>query len=241
MLNLEAIANAPVRASAPGFLLVPGVLGAVDLAAVRADFPHIAAPGTFTLSELIYGPAFRALISELRSSAFQSVMSCKFSVDLSDKRAMISVRSRARQSGDPILADKPDEVVTCMLFLNRICDDRSGNVQFPQDDQKQSDEWPHIPFCGGTLASFMKPDGIQVGCESIEYEMRCLELSWFKQHVDRDADRPRHVRQPGQSAGSGSAHAQFSDHAPANQDAVENDRPSPVEPLEKRPSCATVA
>ena len=48
------------------FLVVPGFVKDEARAAINADFPRVDLPGSFPLSGLPYGPAFAALIDELR-------------------------------------------------------------------------------------------------------------------------------------------------------------------------------
>ena len=140
VLNLEAIANAPVRTHPLSFFLAPGVLGAVDLAAVRADFPQIAEAGEFALSELIYGPAFGGLIAELQTHAFRSVIEKKYGVDLLDKTAMISVRGWEHHEPSRSCLVQQNEFVTCLLYLNKICDDRGDRVRVSRSMSGRSDE-----------------------------------------------------------------------------------------------------
>jgi hypothetical protein len=67
MIDFDAIASAETRREPFAFFAAPGVLSAVDLAAVRADFPAIREPGIFPLSEISHGPAFARLIDDIRS------------------------------------------------------------------------------------------------------------------------------------------------------------------------------
>ena len=178
VLNLEAIANAPIRTQPLSFFLAPGVLGAVDLAAVRADFPQIAEAGVFALSELIYGPAFGELVAELQTPAFRSVIARKHGVDLLDKTVMISVRGWERHEPSRACLEQHNEFVTCLLYLNRICDDRGDRVRVSESMNARSEEVAEIPLSGGTLASFLTPEGSQLGHVSCEGEIRCLRVSW---------------------------------------------------------------
>ena len=205
VLNLEAIANAPVRTEPLNFFLAPGVLGAVDLAAVRADFPQIAEAGVFALSELIYGPAFGELIAELQTPTFRFIIAKKYGVELSDESVMISVRGWERHDADSAEPEQHDEFVTCLLYLNKICDDRGGKLRVLKSTNGQSDGVAEIPLSGGTLASFLTSEGSQLGHEPCEGEIRCLRLSWAKKLVDQRSDSEGCVLQPHQFIQTGGA------------------------------------
>jgi len=178
LLNLEAIAKAPLVTEPVSAFMVPGVLSPVDLAAVRADFPQIADVGVFCVSELIFGPSFRELIAELQTPLFQSVIEDKLGVDLSDKTMTISVSGRSRPNTNGSRLDLMDHFVTCLLYLNDICDDRGGRLRLVWNENGRGMEISEIPLCGGTLASFLESDGDPHWYQPGGGELRCLKLRW---------------------------------------------------------------
>lgn len=185
MLNLEAIANAPLTTDPFSFFMVPGVLSAVDLAAVRADFPQIAEPGVFSLSELIYGPAFAGLIEEIRNRKFEYVIERKYGIDLSGKPMMISVCGQERKQDGGIRTYHTDEFVTCLLYLNDIWDDRGGRLRMLRSRNDLSDYVVEIPPSGGILASFLRSDRSWHGHEPYEGELRYVMLNWITPQASR--------------------------------------------------------
>jgi SM-20-related protein len=186
LLNLEAIANAPLTTDPFSFFMVPGVLSAVDLAAVRADFPQIAEPGIFSLSELIYGPAFAGLIEEIRNRKFEYVIEKKYGIDLSDKPMMISVCGEERKQDGGIRTYHTDEFVTCLLYLNDIWDDRGGRLRILRSRNDLSDYVAEIPPGGGMLASFLRSDRSWHAHEPYEGDLRYVVLNWITTQASRD-------------------------------------------------------
>lgn len=204
LLNLEAIARAPVNTHPFSFFMVTGVLSAVDLAAVRADFPQISESGLFSVSETIYGPAFGKLIEDIRSRAFQSVMEKKYGVDLADKPMVISVCSWKPHRVGHVLMDCPDELPTCLLFLNKIFDDRGGCLSVLRANNDPGDDVAEIPLSGGTLASFLSADGSWHERDPDNGELQWLRLSWCAQKscgdgVAEGTDQRNTVRSEGAS------------------------------------------
>ncbi len=84
MIDYDAIAKTEVTREPFQFFATLGALSAVDLAAIREDFPDIRKPGIFPLSELSYGPAFARLIEDIRSQELENIMAEKYGVDLSE-------------------------------------------------------------------------------------------------------------------------------------------------------------
>jgi SM-20-related protein len=186
LLNLEAIANTPLTTAPFSFFMVPGVLSVVDLAAVRADFPQIAEPGVFSLSELIYGPAFAGLIEEIRNRKFEHVIERKYGIDLSGKPMMISVCGEERKQDGGIRTYHTDEFVTCLLYLNDIWDDRGGRLRMLRSRNDLSDYVAEIPPGGGMLASFLRSDRSWHAHEPYDGEMRYVMLNWITTQASRD-------------------------------------------------------
>jgi SM-20-related protein len=175
LLNLEAIARAPITTDPFSFFIAPGVLSPVDLAVVRADFPPINEPGGFCLSELIYGPAFAGLIEEISGPKFKYIIERKYGIDLSDRSMVISVCNHEREQDGGIRTDLKGEFVTCLLYLNSIWNEESGMLH---GRNGRSDVAVKIPPSGSTLASFLRFDNSQLTHEPYRGELRCVMLTW---------------------------------------------------------------
>lgn len=193
MLDLEAIARTKLTCEPFHFFLTPGVLSAVDLAAVRADFPYIKKPGIFPLSELTYGPAFAKLIDEMRSQDFEDVIAEKYGVDLSDKPLMITVRGLVQRKDGRIHTDTDSKFVTCLLYLNDIWDESGGRLRMLRNSDDVDDFIAEIEPSGGTFASFLRSDNSWHGHKPHEGERRCILLNWMVSFaaMERELDRHR--------------------------------------------------
>jgi hypothetical protein len=62
--------------------------------AINEDYPKVQRPGSFRLRETTFGPNFKALIDDLHSSAFRVAVERKFSINLTGRPTMITVRGR---------------------------------------------------------------------------------------------------------------------------------------------------
>jgi hypothetical protein len=129
VLKLETIARADVHHDPFQFFATGDVLSEGSLSAIRKDFPAIEKPGIFPLSALEYGPAFGALIDDIRSDELAEVVGHKLGVDLTGLPLMITVRGRAQAKDGRIHTDTKDKVVTCLLYLNERWDDGGGRLR----------------------------------------------------------------------------------------------------------------
>ncbi len=179
MINFDAIAKTELTREPFQFFATPGVLSAMDLAAIREDFPDIRKPGIFPLSELSYGPAFARLIEDIKSQELEDVMAEKYGVDLSDKPLMITVRGQAQKKDGRIHTDTKTKFVTCLLYLNEIWDPGEGRLRMLRKPDDLDDFIAEIPPNGGTLASFLRAENSWHGHQPFVGERRYVMFNWM--------------------------------------------------------------
>lgn len=192
MINFDAIASTEVTRAPFQFFATPGVLGAVDLAAVRADFPDISMPGLFPLSELSYGPVFARLIDEIRSRELEDIMSEKYGIDLAGKPLMITVRGHCRKRDGRVHTDTETKVVSCLLYLNDIWDGGGGRLRLLRKQVDLDRPLAEIPPDGGTLVSFQRADNSWHGHEPYEGERRYVMFNWMTSDAAMEHELARH-------------------------------------------------
>ncbi len=151
MINFDAIAKTEPTREPFQFFATPGVLSAMDLAAIREDFPDIRKPGIFPLSVLSHGPAFARLIEDIKGQELEDVMAEKYGVDLSDKPLMITVLGQAQKKDGRIHTDTKTKFVTCLLYLNDIWDEGEGRLRMLRKSDDLSDFIVEIPPSGAHL------------------------------------------------------------------------------------------
>ncbi len=179
VIDFEAIAKTELTREPFQFFATPGVLSAMDLAAIREDFPDIRKPGIFPLSELSYGPAFARLIEDIKGQELEDVMAEKYGVDLSDKPLMITVRGQAQKKDGRIHTDTKTKFVTCLLYLNDIWDEGKGRLRMLRRPDDLNDFMVEIPPNGGTLASFKRSENSWHGHEPYVGERRYVMFNWM--------------------------------------------------------------
>jgi hypothetical protein len=192
MIDFGAIARTEAIREPFQCFATENVLSAVDLAAIRRDFPDIRKPGLFPLSELSYGPAFAALIEDIRSQELEDVMAEKYGVDLFDKPLMITVRGRARKKDGRIHTDTKAKFVTCLLYLNEIWDQGGGRLRMLRKPGDLGDYIVEIPPSGGTLASFLRAENSWHGHEPYVGERRCVMFNWMTTPAALEHELGRH-------------------------------------------------
>lgn len=192
MIDLDAIRRSDVAQEPFKFFATPGVLSAVDLAAVRADFPVIREPGIFPLSELSYGSAFARLIDDITSPEFEDVISEQYGIELSDKPMMITVRGQAQEKDGRIHTDSKLKLVTCLLYLNDLWDESGGRLRLLRRSDNIDDFIAEVPPSGGTLVSFLRSENSWHGHKPYVGERRYVMFNWMTSHVALGRELCRH-------------------------------------------------
>lgn len=192
MLNFDAIERATVASAPFKFMVAHGVLSAVDLAAVRADFPPIAKAGLFPLAQLSYGKTFARLLEDLGSPEFGALMSGKFGIELADRPAMITVRGQCHKRDGRIHADSRNKIATCILYLNDIWDESGGRLRMLRSRTDLNDYFAEVPPDGGTLAAYVRTDDSWHGHLPFVGERRYIMLNWMRSKGVLDRELARH-------------------------------------------------
>ncbi len=180
MLKLETIARADVHHDPFQFFATGDVLSEGSLSAIRKDFPAIEKPGIFPLSALEYGPAFGALIDDIRSDELAEVVGHKLGVDLTGLPLMITVRGRAQAKDGRIHTDTKDKVVTCLLYLNERWDDGGGRLRMLRGPDDIEDFAAEIPPNGGTFAAFKVSERSFHGHKPFVGDRRYVMFNWVQ-------------------------------------------------------------
>jgi len=81
-IDVEAVRKATLAREPFPYFLVPGFVKAEALAAINADFPHVANAGSFPLPTLTFGPAFQRFMDAIRGTEFKAAVAEKLGLDL---------------------------------------------------------------------------------------------------------------------------------------------------------------
>ncbi len=194
MLDLDAVARAPVASEPFDFLIATGTLAADLRPQLERDFPAIGRPGSFPVDGLRYGPTFRTLLAELRGPALAAVLSAKLGVDLAAHPTMVTVRGRchARRDGH-VHTDSTWKLVSLLLYLNADWQGEGGRLRLLRSPDLD-DVAAEVPPSWGALVAFRRSDRSFHGHEPFEGERRVVQVNWVTSQATIDRELARHRR-----------------------------------------------
>jgi SM-20-related protein len=192
-LNLEALRAATVTPSPYPHFAVPALLAPEQVARVIADYPQIDMAGIFPVESLAGGPAFKALVEELRGPEVKAVIAEKFGMSLDNHKTMLTVRACCRATDGKIHADATFKKATLLLYLNDQDWPHPGGrlrvLRSPTDIDDYSEELPPL---GGSLFAFKCVDNAWHGHTSYQGVRRYLMLNYVEDMVMLKRELARH-------------------------------------------------
>ncbi len=196
MIDLGALDAASVHRHPFDFFAVPEFLKPDALAAAIASYPDIPGPGNHRPETCSYGPAFGALLDELRSPALRERVEAKFGVDLSTSRLTITIRRYCEPTDGHVHTDHRTKVVTMLVYLNDGWQDEGGRLRFLRSEDLEDYEAEVAPL-GGTMIAFRRSDHSYHGHKPHVGERRMIQMNWVREGVlDRYEKRLNRLTKP---------------------------------------------
>ena len=191
MLNLSKLAAAEFHAEPFEYLVVEDFLEPDCKRAIVEDFPRVEKSGSFPLSRVSYGPAFKQLTDELLGPDFAQAVGAKFSMDLSPYPTMLTVRGQCDGSDGQIHTDSKDKVITVLLYLNLDWDSSGGRLRLLRSKNLE-DYVAEVPPTMGSLIIFKRSDRSWHAHKPFDGKRMSLQMNWVKSDRYLRKERFRH-------------------------------------------------
>ena len=191
MLHLAKLAAAEFHSEPFEYLVVDDFLLPGCKRALVQDFPAIDRSGSFPLSRLSYGPAFRQLTDELLDKDFADAVSARFSMDLSQYPTMLTVRGKCDDSDGQIHTDSKDKIITVLLYLNPEWESSGGRLRLLRSKNLE-DLVAEVPPTMGSLIVFKRSDRSWHGHKPFAGKRMSLQMNWVKSDRYMRKERLRH-------------------------------------------------
>lgn len=179
LIDLEAIAATPVASDPFPYFVAGPVLDERSLARINRDFPAIAKPGLFPLSELDCHGAFARLVSAVRDPRLESLLARKFDAPIEGRPLMVTVRGHCQAKDGRIHTDSLSKLVTCLLYLNGDWQADGGRLRLLRGPDDIEDAVAEVPPTGGTLVAFRRTDNSFHGHKPFVGPRRYVMFNWL--------------------------------------------------------------
>lgn len=194
LLNLDAFRETRLNRDPFEFLIVPDFVKREAKQSLDADYPKITHPGSFPVTESPYGPAFGALLEELRGPKFEAAVSEKFGIDLTKRPTMITVRGRCQRKDGQIHTDTVTKIITVLIYMNDGWESDGGRLRLLRSNNDLEDMVAEVPPEWGALIAFRRSDNSFHGHKSFEGDRRVIQLNWVTDQQVVEREQARHRR-----------------------------------------------
>ena len=191
-LDLAKLKAAPLHTEPYLYTIVPGFLSTDMVKRINATYPSISAGGSYPIESLSESMAIKEVIDELDGPAFEAAIAEKFSVDLSGRPKMYSLRGYTRAKDGQIHTDSKDKIITVLLYLNETWQQPGGRLRILRNGHNVDDFVAEVPPDNGTLLVFKRSDNSWHGHHPFEGQRRSLQMNWMTSEGSRGWHKVRH-------------------------------------------------
>jgi len=192
-LDIERFEQAPLVREPFEYLIVPEFVKSQARDPINDDYPKINRAGSFPLSEVTFGPKFKELIDDLNGREFRAAVERKFSIDLTGRPSMITVRGRCSEKDGKVHTDSKTKIITVLIYLNSKWESEGGRLRLLRSENNLDDLVVELPPIAGTLLAFKRSDNSWHGHKPFTGERRVIQFNWVtdEQVVRREQSRHR--------------------------------------------------
>lgn len=193
ILDLELLHETPREVDPYEHVIVPGFIRPEAREAINRDYPAVARPGSFPLSEVKYGEAFAALVDELSGPEFRRAVESKFSVNLAGRPTMTTVRGLCQEKDGRIHTDSSTKIITVLIYMNSQWEPHAGRLRLLRSATSLDHYAVEIPPVEGTLLVFRRSEKSWHGHKPFSGPRRVIQFNWVTSEdvVKRELRRHR--------------------------------------------------
>ena len=180
LIDIDALRATPLKTEPYEYIVVPAFVTGQALTDVIADFPHMETTGSIPPSELDIHGAFAQLLKDMEGDDFRKAIEEKFSVDLSTRPTMFTIRGFCSRSNGKIHTDTESKIITVLLYLNQAWEAEGGRLRILRSATDLDDAADEVSPNGGTLLIFKRSDNSWHGHEPFEGQRRAIQMNWVR-------------------------------------------------------------
>ena len=178
LIDVEAFRKAALVREPFAYTMVPNFVKPEAFAAIESDFPDIHHHGSFPLPTLQYGAAFARFMDAIRGPEFTHAVEEKFTIDLSQRPTMITVRGQSRAADGQIHTDSVTKLITVLIYMNGKWENPHGRLRLLRSPDNLNDVIAEVQPDQGTLLVFKNQPNAWHGFEAFEGPRRVIQLNW---------------------------------------------------------------
>lgn len=191
-INLENVKKAVVHNDPFPYTVIPNLIKAEYLSALVEAFPEVNHRGSIPVSAVASNVLFQEFIQELEGPALKNLIAQKFSINLTDKPAMTTLRGYTSQKDGRIHTDSTDKLMTVLLYMNANWKNDEGKLRILKNDHSLDDYVEEISAEAGTCLIFKVTPNCWHGHKPFSGKRQSLQLNYLRDDMTLNKNLTRH-------------------------------------------------
>ena len=193
LVDIARLRASPLRRDPFDFVVVEDFLAHDRLAALVDAFPAVRGHGSYPLSMLDCPPLFADLAAELEGEAMRAAIEEKFTIDLSRRPTMITLRGYSDGKDGGIHTDSASKLITVLIYMNRDWTEGAGRLRLLRGPHDLDDYVAEIPPLAGMMIAFRRSEASFHGHRAHVGRRLSIQLNWVTDQGVVRRELGRHV------------------------------------------------
>jgi SM-20-related protein len=176
--DLAQLRASPLRRDPFDFVVVENFLSGDSLPALVEAFPAISGHGSYPLSTVACSPPFARLAQELEGEEMRAAIEDKFTIDLTGRPTMITLRGHSDGKDGGIHTDSASKLITVLIYMNREWDDPAGRLRLLRGPDDLDDYVAEVPPLAGAMVAFRRSEASFHGHRAHIGRRQSIQLNW---------------------------------------------------------------
>ncbi|HEX2548293.1 MAG TPA: 2OG-Fe(II) oxygenase [Gammaproteobacteria bacterium] len=153
-INDNALQKAPLKTTPFPYCVIPNFIQPEYMQTLAELFPQISHGGSLPASSMQAHETFHAFVRELEGQVLKQAIAEKFSLDLSDKPTMLTLRGMTRERDGVIHTDSKSKLITLLLYMNPTWESDGGKLRLLKNQHSLDDYVEEISPLTGSCVIF---------------------------------------------------------------------------------------
>ncbi len=153
-IHYDALKEAKLQTTPFPYCVIPNFIRPEFVETLTEHFPKISHGGSIPASSVERHATFRPFIEELEGTILKNVIAEKFSLDLTNKPTMLTLRGMTRERDGVIHTDSKSKLITLLLYMNPTWESDGGKLRLLKNAHSLDDYVEEISPLAGSCVIF---------------------------------------------------------------------------------------
>lgn len=192
-LDLDKVITAKLNKIPYEYMVVEDFIKRQHIDMLYREFPKVIGRGSFSKHSLALSPSFASFLNEIEGIELKTLLAKKFSMDLSHRPAMSTIRGYTGPQDGKIHIDSKGKLVTLLIYMNRDWNEyEDGNLRILNSSEDIDNYAEEVPARAGTLLVFKCTSDAWHGHKSFSGPRKAIQTNYVVNYQYLFKEQLRH-------------------------------------------------